>query len=367
MYLQQNRPQDAERVAKRALTFNKDDKNAYLAYGSVLATEGKFDEARQQFEGAAKIDPKDVRPILLSAQTYVSQNAIALAMGLYDRAIAIDPTSIEALVGKARLAAEQHNVKDAIATYERIFSLQTDPADKVAVIDQEAAVYANEKMDADADAAFKRAIAQYPTVFSAHTAYGEYLVARKDNAGAEREFSAGQGPNRDQADAVVRLGQLYASQNNLPKALDQFKRLTEIAPNDPRAHLLLAATYNAGKQFDKARGEFKASYALQHTPDALLGLGQTDIETHNYSECAQVYDALDKGAPGLSRQNPSILYGLGQCYQRSNQPQKAKTAYQKLLSYVKPGTQAATQVKALIDQIDRQSKPAPQRKTAKKV
>jgi tetratricopeptide (TPR) repeat protein len=365
LYLQQNRPQDAERVAKRAMTFNKDDKNAYVAYGSVLATEGKFDEARQQFESAAKIDPKDPRPVLLEAQTYLSQNSVALAANLYDRAISIDPNSIEALVGKARLAAGQHNVKDAIATYERILSLQTDPADKVAVIDQEAAVYANEKMDGDADATFKKAIAQFPAVFSAHTAYGDYLLSRKDNAGAEREFVAGQGPNRDQNDAVVRLGQLYANQNNLPKAIDQFKRLTENQPNDPRAHLLLAATYNAAKQYDKARTEFKASYALQHSPDALMGLGETDIATRNYSECAQVYDALDRGAPDLSRQNPSILYGLGQCYQKSNQPAKAKTAYQKLLSYVKPGSQAANQVKALIDQIDRSGKPAPQ-KTVKK-
>lgn len=367
LYLQSNRPQDAERVAKRAMTFNKDDKNAYIAYGSVLATEGKFDEARQQFESAAKLDPKDARPILLEAQTYLSQNSVALAANLYDRAIAVDPNNVEALLGKARVAAGQHNVKDAIATYDKILALQTDPADKVAVMDQQAAVYANEKMDADADALFKKAIADYPNVFSAHTAYGEYLLSRKDNAGAEREFITGQGPNRDQNDAVVRLGQLYASQNNLPKATDQFKRLTEIAPNDPRAHLLLAATYNAAKQYDKARTEFKASYALQHSPDALLGLGETDIATRNYSECAQVYDALDRGAPDLSRQNPSILYGLGQCYQKSNQPAKAKTAYQKLLGYVKPGSQAANQVKALIQQIDRSGKPAarPQKTTKK--
>lgn len=366
LYLQGNRPQDAERVAKRAMTFNKDDKNAYVAYGSVLATEGKFDEARQQFESAAKLDPKDVRPILLEAQTYLSQNSVALADSLYDRAIAIDPNNVDALVGKARLASAQHNVKDAVAAYDRVLALQTDPADKAAVVDQEAAVYANEKMDGNADATFKKAIEQYPTVFSAHTAYGEYLLTRNDKAGAEREFTTGQGPNRDQSDAVVRLGQLYANQNNLPKAIEQFKRLTEVQANDPRAHLLLAATYNAAKQYDKARTEFKASYALQHTPDALLGLGQTDIATRNYSECAQVYDALDRGAPDLSRRDPSILYGLGQCYQRSNQPAKAKTAYQKLLSYVKPGSQAANQVKALIDQIDRSGKSSPQQKTAKK-
>jgi len=360
--LQQNRAQDAERVAKRAVTFNKDDKNAYLAYGQVLAAEGKYDEARQELENAAKLDPKDVRPILLEAQTYQQQNAIALAAQLFDRAASIDPTSVDALVGKAHLAAVQHNVKDAIATYEQILKLQTNPTDKVAVIDQEAVVYANEKMDGEATAAYQRAISEFPNVLSAHTSYGEYLLAQKDNAGAEREFVAGAGPNRDQADAIVRLGQLYAAQNQIPKAIDQFKRLSEVAPNDPRSHLLLGATYSANRQFDKAVGEFKASYNLQHTPDALMGLGQADLQTRNYHECAQVYDALDKGAPDLSKQNPSILYGLGQCYQGAKQPDKAKVAYQKLLGYVKPGSQAANQIKALIDAINRQQqKPAPKK------
>ena len=353
-YMRLNRPQDAERVAKRAVTFNKDDKNAYLAYGQVLAGEGKFDEARQQLEAALKLDPKDVRPLLLEAQTYTQQNAIALASQLYDRAIAIDPTSVDALIGRARIAATQHNVKDAIASYDALYKLQTDPNDKVAVIDQEAVVYANEKMDGDAETAFKRAISEFPNILSAHTAYGEYLQSKKDNAGAEREYVAGAGPNRDQVDAVAKLGQLYASENLIPKAIDQFKRVSELAPNDPRSHLLLGATYSANKQFDKAVGEFKASYGLQHTPDALMGLGQADLQTHNYTECVQVYDALDKGAPDLARQNPSILFGLGQCYQGAKQPDKAKATYQKLLAYMKPGSQAANELKSLIAGIDRQ-------------
>jgi Flp pilus assembly protein TadD len=253
-----------------------------------------------------------------------------------------------------------------MATYEQIFALQTDPNDKVAVIDQEAILYANEKMDAEATAAYQRALTQFPNVMSGHTAYGEYLVAKNDKAGAEREFIAGAGSNRDQVDALARLGQLYASQNQIPKAIEQFKRVTEIAQNDPRAHLLLGASYSANRQFDKARDEYKTSYNLQHTPDALLGLGQADLQVRNYTECSQVYDALDKGAPDLSRKNPSILYGLGQCYQGAKQPDKAKAAYQKLLSYVPPKSQAANQIKSLIDAIDRQQKPAPKKAPVKK-
>ena len=79
-----------------------------------------------------------------------------------------------------------------------------------------------------------------------------------------------------------------------------------------------------------------------------------------------MYDALDKGAPTLSRQNPQILYGLGQCYQGARQNDKAKAAYQKLLGYVKPGTQAYSEVKSRIDAIDRQQKGAPKKTASKK-
>ncbi|HZO94116.1 MAG TPA: tetratricopeptide repeat protein [Candidatus Baltobacteraceae bacterium] len=366
MYLQLKRPQDAERVAKRAVTFNPNDENAHDAYGTVLAAEQKYDEARQQFDLAAKANPKDPHPLVLEAQTYVAQNAIALAEQLYDRATQVDPNSMDALVGKGQLEAAQHNVKDAIATYEHILALQTDPTDKVAVIDREAQVYAEEKMDSDAVGQYQRAIQQYPNVLSAHTAYGDYLQAKGDKAGAEREYLAGAGPNHDQVEAIARLGQLYASENQMQKAIDQFKRVTELAKNDPRSHFMLAASYAANKQYAQAAGEFKASYQLAHSPDALLGLGQADYEVHNYNECVQVYDALDRGAPQLSRQNPAILYGLGKCYQGAHQPDKAKVAYQKLLTYVPRGSQAANEVQSLINQIDREQKSQSKKTTAKK-
>ena len=367
MYLRQNRPQDAERVAKRAVTFNPADENSLLAYGGVLAAEGKYDDARVQYDAAAKLAPKDARPLMLEAQTYMQSNSIALASQLFDRAVAIDPKNVDALIGKAHVQAAQHNVPEAMATYDQILALQTDPVDKVAVLDQEASVYATEKMDAQADATYRKAIADYPNVFSAHTAYGDYLISKNDKAGAEREWIAGAGPNRDQPDALLRLGQYYASINQLPKATDQFKQLAQVAPNDPRSHLYLGAAYLANHQYDKARDEYKTSYNLQHTPDALLGLAQADFQTHQYTECATVYKALDDGAPALSRQNPSILFGLGQCYQHTNQNDKAKGAYQKLLGYLPPNSQGANQVKALIAQIDRGAhKPAPQKSPSAK-
>ncbi|MDQ2681008.1 MAG: tetratricopeptide repeat protein, partial [Candidatus Eremiobacteraeota bacterium] len=116
-YLRTNRNPDAERIAKRAVTFNKDDARAYTNLGLVYATEKKFDDARAQFEEAFKLSPKDPTPLLQAAQTYVVQNSIPNALTMIDRAIAVDPKNIQALVFKGDVYAKKHDVANASAAY----------------------------------------------------------------------------------------------------------------------------------------------------------------------------------------------------------------------------------------------------------
>jgi tetratricopeptide (TPR) repeat protein len=353
VYMQANRPDDAERVAKRALTFNKDSKDAFENYGFVLATLKRYDDARQQFESAAKIDPKDPHPVVLEARAYQEQNAVALANQLYDRALGIDSKNLEALVGKAQLAAASHNVKDATTTYETILALQKDDFDRAAVVDEIAKVYAVEKMDDQADVAYRRAIDTYPSIPSTHVAYGDYLASKNDRAGAEREWNLGLGANRDNPTALMRLGDLAMESKNYPKAVDTYKRLTEVASKDPAPFLFLGQAYMATQKFEDAKTQFKQSYGLQHTPDALVGLADADVATKNFTEAVQIYEALDKNAPDLVKKNPGLLYGMGRAYQGANQSQKAREAYARLLAVLQPGTQNYNEVKSLIDGIDR--------------
>jgi tetratricopeptide (TPR) repeat protein len=350
--LRANRPSDAERVAKRAITFNKDDENSLVTYGQVLATESKFDDARTQFEAAAKLAPTDAHPVVLEAQTYASQNAIALAAQVFDRAVAIDPKSAEALAGKAQIAGVQHDVPVAIATYTKLLALATTDDERAAVSDQMARLYAVEKMNAQADSAYRNAIATYPKVPATHLNYGDFLAFNKDTAGAVREWTAAAGPNRDNPDAVSRLGDYYKQTNDLPRAIDYYKRLTEIAPTDPRSWLLLGATYAQSHQFDRARDAFRHSYALGRSAEALVGLAQSDFATKNYKETILIFSALDHNAPNFTKQNPQVLYVLGQSYQKTGDKKSARDAYTRFLAFTKPGSQANAEVKQLITQMD---------------
>jgi tetratricopeptide (TPR) repeat protein len=360
MYMRSNRPADAERVAKRALTFNPTSKDAAENYGYVLAAQKKFDEARAQFEAAAKLDPKDPHPIVLEAQTYEDANALPLAMPLLDRALTVAPGNLEALVGKAEVASAQHDTKTSIATYELILAQAPDNIQKANVVDQEALVYAREKMDTEADATYLKAINNYGGLPGAHIAYGDYLASKNDKAGAAREWTSAVGANRDNPDALARLGQSSAVGNDFPKAIEYYKRLTEVAAADPRSFLLLGQAYMANKDWNNARDAFKASFNLSHTPDALVGLAAADQQARNFTEAIQIYEALDKNAPPLVKANPDLLFNMGNAYKGANQPQKAKAAYVRFLAFLKPGTQGYGEVKQMIANIDHvPSKPVP--------
>ena len=352
MYVRANRLADAERVARRALTFNANSKEAGLNLGFVLAVEKKYDDARAQFESVAKLDPKDPHPLVLEARTYEDATSLALAMPILDRALAIDPKNLEALAAKAELASAMHDVKTSIATYETIFAEAKDNDGKIAVIDQEAIVYAREKQDTEADATYRKAIDNYGGTPAAHLAYGDYLAAKNDKAGALREWTAAVGSNRDNPQALARLGQAAAEGNDFNKAVDNYKRLTEVDTNDPQAYLLLGQVYLGAKNANAARDAFKASFNLSHTPDALVGLAAADQETRNFTEAIQIYEALDKNAAALVKANPGILFSMASAYKGANDTKNERATLVRFLAFLKPGTQGYTQVQQMIAQID---------------
>jgi tetratricopeptide (TPR) repeat protein len=359
LYLQSNRAPDAERVAKRATTFNPNDKRSFENYGLVLAQEKKYDDARAAFEQAAKIDPKDPSPVVLEARSYIDQNAFALASQLFDRALTIDPKYGDALLGKARLLAAEHNVKDAIAEYEVLLPTLTSDDAKAAVLIEEFKVYAQEKLSSDAERTIHRALDSYDKVPAVHIAYGDYLATNKDTAGAEREWNAANA-NNNSGDALQRLGELYLSQNKINDGLARFKRLSELAPNDPAVWLQLGQVYSYQKNFQAAHDSYLHSFAIQKAPQSLAGIAAADYQLKNWKECSAAFDAIDKNAADFLKQNPQLFYPMGECYLSSAQNDKAKSALQRLQPSIKPGSQLDKEVRATLARLNGGgSRPAP--------
>ncbi len=345
LYIQTNRPADAERVAKRATTFNPTDKRVLENYGLVLGQEGKYDDARAQFEAAAKLDPKDPLPIVLEARSYISQKSIALAGQQFDRALAIDPTYPDALLGKASVQASNHDVPGAIATFELLLAAEPTSDAKAAVLVQEFTLYRDEKMKDQALAVLNRAEQTYPTIAAVHLAFGDYYVSMADDRNsAEREWKTALGPQRDNPDALQRLGELAIAEGKKADALGYFKRLSEVAPNDPGVWNALAQVQADNGDYNDARASYRHSYDIVQTPQSLAGLGTTDLQLRNFKECSKIFAAIDQNAPDFMKQYPQLLYVDGKCASANGDKAQARSAYTRFKAFVKPGSQLALEI-----------------------
>ena len=133
LYLRTNRSADAERIAKRAITFNPKEPQAYSALGAVYAAEQKWDEARVQFEKAYALDPKDAQPLYAITQTWARENNIPMALTSVDRAIAVSPKDADLLTLKADLYARQHDDAHAASAYDDAVVAATTDDQKIAI------------------------------------------------------------------------------------------------------------------------------------------------------------------------------------------------------------------------------------------
>ena len=347
VYLKTNRNTDAERIAKRAVTFNKDDRRAYVNYGLVLATENKFDDARTQFETAYKMDNTDITPLIQIGQTYVSQNAFPQALTTIDRAIAADPKYDQAYIFKGDVLAKQHNIVDALAAYEVAVANAADDDTRAGIMVHEAAFLISEKKNSDAEATFLRAIAKFPGAPGPRIAFGDYLNSQNQLPKAVDQWTQALGPNGDNPAALVRLGTYNLRSNHGTQAVAYFKKLAEVAP-DPQSFGMLGQAYTAVHDYSRARDACRQAYGMQPNPDSLGCIAGADFEMKNYKESAQIFDVLDARVHQFLDQNPQLLFIAGKVYENTNQKPKALAEYGRLLHLMRTGTPAYKQVQQII-------------------
>lgn len=353
LYLKTNRTADAERVATRAVTFNKTMPQAYVALGDVYAAQQKWDQARKEFEQAFSMNPKDVSPLMAEAQTWVEQNTIPNALSVVDRAIAADPKNVQVLVFRADLFAKQRDYARAALAYDDAVAASTTDPERAAVAVRKASMYASAHQLPQAQAAFEDALRRYPAVSSVRTAYGEYWVAQKQTARAEAQFRDAIRIDKTDAAALLDLAQIKAQQGKNSEAIGYLKQLTDVAPS-AEAFAMLGQAYVTAHNFTQAREACGKSFEIQRSPDTLGCIAGSDYSLKNYKEAAQIFDLLDKNVKPYLDHNAQYLYMMGVTYTHVNQSSKAVNAYKRLLKIMKPGTK---EYKAIQSQIASLTKP----------
>ncbi|MBV9234111.1 MAG: tetratricopeptide repeat protein [Candidatus Eremiobacteraeota bacterium] len=337
VYIRENRFNDAERIAKRAVTFNKNEPGALMTLGSVYASEQHFDDARAQFEAAFALNKKDIAPVFQIATTYAQQDNIPLALQTVDRALAVDPRNIQALVFKADLYARQHDDVRASQAYDDAVVAAPTDDEKVAILIRKAGYFIQEKKDAQGTAIFQQMIAQFPKVPAAFVAYGNYFASQRQYGQAVAQWRAALALDPNSSGALLGMGQVSMATGRPSDSVSYLKHYTQVSP-DAQGFALLGQAYSRVHDYSGARDACGKSFEIQRNPITLGCVAGADFELRNYREAAQIFDALDRAAKGFLDQNPPLLYIAARSYAGSNQCTKAVAAYKRLLPMMKKGT-----------------------------
>lgn len=337
VYIKQNRFSDAERVAKRSVTFNKNEPAAIDTLGSVYAAEQHYDDARAQFETAFALNQRDTSPLFQIATTYAQQDNVPMAIQTVGRILAIDPRNIQALVFKADLYARQHDDARATEAYDDAVVAAPTDDEKVAIMTRKAGYFLAEHKDAQGVAILQQMTTQFPKVPAGFVAFGNYYATQRQYQKAAAQWQAALALNPNDDGALLGLGEVSMQTGKLNDSISYLRHYTQIAPN-AQGYALLGQAYSRVHDYSGARDACGKSFELQRSPVTLSCVAGADFELKNYKEAAQIFDALDKAAKPFLDSSPELLYIAAKSYAGSNQCTKAVAAYKKLLPMMKKGT-----------------------------
>jgi len=351
LLLKQNRGADAERIAQRAITFNKDDASAYDTLGMVYAGEKKYEDARKQFDIAYKINPKDASSLMLEAQTYLDQKSPQYAIDTYNRVLANDKNNRDAIYGKAHAYAQAGQISDAMAQYNQL--LQLDPKN-VQIELEMAGVYASHQQDAEAQKAFQQAVDDHPGESLPLITYGQYWYSKKQPDKAVALWKQALGPKGEDPDALNVLAQYSMSTGKYADAANYLNKLISVVGPQgatPDLYLGLGQAYLGQNQSQQAHDAFKKAYDLHADPITAMSLAQADLRLKNYKEAADLAETVKKKAPDFAKQQPLVYLVAGQAYEGLHQTAAARENYKQLLSYAPKDSDLAKQASDAIKRL----------------
>lgn len=141
------------------------------------------------------------------------------------------------------------------------------------------------------------------------------------------------GPSADrkkEADARMRMGVTYIEQRNLPMAMRELAKASELDPGNPEVDMALGLAYQA--RGDRSKAEEYLRRAIDKKPDyadARNNLGIVLAERKAWDEAIREFEAA---AANVMYTTPERAYfNLGEAYRAKGDPVRADGAYRQAL------------------------------------
>ncbi len=336
---------------------------AWAYYLGVLAAgAGDIETARPAFRHALDLRADDTPTLVRLADLELEHGRVDEAEVLYLRAAVVDDSAAVAY-GMGRVAEERGEYAEAIAQFQRALTLQPrasvihynlgqayrelgefDRAEealarsgpsRVAMADplmhelttlaigalphlDRGHAAAREGRLADAEAAYRQAVAADATNVRAHESLATLLARRGDPEGAIEHFGVAVRLAPENAHTHSDLGVLLAELGRNARALEHLGRAVELDPGNAEARLGLGAVLAQTGSFEEAVVELQAALRQipegGRTPRLHFGLAEALVRTGRLEEALPHYTRVRELDPTQSLawlREATVLMGLG--------------------------------------------------------
>jgi len=136
LYGKLGRYEDEVIWAKKAISI---DKNFYLAHnnlGNALFYLGKLDDARNSFETARTLSPRDPLPVYSLGTLAEERHDLSMAIAYFERSIELDPKFEPGMFSLAAMYANAKKYDAAIATLDKLLLLNPRAQDAIEMRNQ---------------------------------------------------------------------------------------------------------------------------------------------------------------------------------------------------------------------------------------
>lgn len=316
--LSAGRYEDAERDFKRLLDMGLRSAPVYTNLGVVYMRTGKLESAIRVLKKAKDLAPGMSGVDLNLGLAYYREREFKLAVPYFDAVLSVDPASLQARYLKGTC----HFMMDEFAAaVSELAPLQDRERNDLEYLFMLGISYGKLKRAEDARQAFVQLIQAGGDTPHLHLLLGKAYLALDDFSSAQTQLENAAAGNSRLPYSHYYLGVLYDKLGKLDAAAIQFRKETEISPNDPWA-------YEDFTRIKLSQGDPGSAISLLE-----IGVARNPAAPILLSALAKAY--LEKAEPAraiphlrraieLEPGNGGYHYQLGLAYAQSGREKEAK-------------------------------------------
>jgi putative PEP-CTERM system TPR-repeat lipoprotein len=321
-YMRRNDHGKALSLLQQGLTGKKEDAVLYNSMAAVMFADNKPADAINYLRKAKVTDPSFFAPYFNAATFHASSGAYDKALVEYGEVLRKDPKNLQAILGTAVTLELNGKDSEALNWYNKATKTNNQSA-YIAL----ASFHMRKKETGKAVSILDSGIKAIPRNDDLLELKGLLYMSQKKYREAIQVFDDLESISPDHG--IPLKINAYVAMKDIPKAVDQARRVIMLKPNSSYGYVILASIYESQNDLDRAIAELKNGLSMEKDSiQALLKLGNLYIRKKDYRLASAAFaDAVRK-----SPDSAAALFVQGSLLEITGKKREAVDKYRLSLS-----------------------------------